>query len=47
MIEFNGYESARRRGSMSSEEIGPKWDKIFGKRLTWLDIKKMTEAWVR
>ena len=45
MIEFNGYESARRNKAMSSEEIQPHWDRVFGKRMTWLDKKKVIEAW--
>ena len=46
MIEFDGHESARRKASMSSLEIQPNWDRAFGKRLTWLDKRKIKEAWL-
>lgn len=45
MIEFKGYESARRRGAMSSDEIENNWNKCFGRRLTWLERKALVEAW--
>lgn len=45
VIEFNGYESARRKGAMSSKEIESNWDSVFGKRLTWLQLKKIKESW--
>ena len=47
MLEFPGYEYARRRGAMSSDEIEDKWNKAFGKKLTWLDRKKIVEVWER
>ena len=46
MIDFPGVESAKRRGAMPSEEITPHWDRIFGKKLTWLELRKIKEAWL-
>ena len=45
MMPFDGNESARRKRSMNSEEIDTNWNRIFGSKLTWLDLKLIQEAW--
>lgn len=38
--------SWERKPAISEEEHQRNYDNIFGKRLTWLDKKKIKEAWL-
>lgn len=43
---WTGKGSWVRKPQVSKEELNKNIDRIFGKRLTWLDHKKIREAWL-